>query len=210
MNEFIGVIVEVLDKDSYKVLVDVPGYGTKLPAFPFRGEVEEPRVNDVVWIHEFDPKYKSYYLYSKLKENKFIGIRARGKKIKIEDDSIQIGIFTDDEKWYDKNSEDGDSKSDDTSPECTSWIKIDKEGNLEINTKKDIKIVSEEGNVSLDVQTGTTDIKSKGNVNISGSGILNVKSLSNTEPGMFGPFNCLPNCILTGASHAGNKIKLSP
>ena len=77
MNTFIGVIAKVLDPDLYTIEVDIPGENERLSAFPFRGEVDEPRVGDVVFLRELDPIYHSYYLYEKLKENDFIGIRAR-------------------------------------------------------------------------------------------------------------------------------------
>lgn len=49
MNTFIGVIAKVLDPDLYTIEVDIPGENERLSAFPFRGEVDEPRVGDVVF-----------------------------------------------------------------------------------------------------------------------------------------------------------------
>ena len=141
METYFGVIAKVLDPDLYTVEVDIPGEQERLKAFPFRGEVDEPRVGDVVFLREFDPIYHSYYLYEKLKENDFIGIRARGKKIWMKEDFIQIGIIPPDAnnstgaksfpdtvagEWYD------DQSGADKTPSCTSWVKIDKEGNINI------------------------------------------------------------------------------
>jgi hypothetical protein len=67
MDEFIGKIVKIVDPDLYKIEVDIPGYNKNLPAFPKRGEVDEPRIGDVVILKELDPNYKSYYLWEKAK-----------------------------------------------------------------------------------------------------------------------------------------------
>ena len=79
----------------------------------------------MVVLLELDPTYKSYYLYEKLKENNFIGIRSRGKMIKMTKSELTIGIF-------DPTSEYNDKQEKDTTPEPTSWIKIDKSGNINI------------------------------------------------------------------------------
>lgn len=132
---YIGKISKILDLDLYTVEVDIPGYNEALPAFPKRGEVDEPRVGDIVLLTELDPLYKSYYLWEKLKENSFIGIRARGKVLRMSEEEISLGIFDpSDESWYDKN--DGE----DPTPESTSWLKIDKDGNIDINAEGDQKI----------------------------------------------------------------------
>lgn len=218
---YVGKISKVLDLDLYTVEVDIPGYNEALPAFPKRGEVDEPRVGDVVILTELDPLYKSYYLWEKLKENNFIGIRARGKVLKMSADEISLGIFDpSDTAWYDKN--DGA----DPTPESTSWIKIDKNGNIDINAEGDQKInitgksevtiggdskVDISGNCNITV-SGNTKIESSGNCDIKASGNCTIDSPNATitggtfnlkgtgVPGS-GPMNCLTNCIFSGCIH---------
>ena len=241
METYFGVIAKVLDPDLYTVEVDIPGEQERLKAFPFRGEVDEPRVGDVVFLREFDPIYHSYYLYEKLKENDFIGIRARGKKIWMKEDFIQIGIIPPDAnnsagaksfpdtvagEWYD------DQSGADKTPDCTSWVKIDKEGNIdiemegsghmhimkdhkvEIDGNVDIKVggnakIEVSGNVdakidgNLDAKVaGTTELDSP-NVTVTG-GIFNMTGQSSTD--MNGPFNPIKICPVTGSPHCGSVV----
>lgn len=130
MDVFIGVITKVLDRDLYHVEVDIPERDKGLRAFPLRGEVDEPRVGDVVFLRDLDPEHHSYYLYEKLKENSFIGIRARGKSIKITQNEIEIGVYSDNDKWYDPR--DGNIQT----PENFASIKVKNSGEVEINASK--------------------------------------------------------------------------
>jgi len=136
METFIGTITKVLgkedgvDPDLYQVEVDIPERDKGLKAFPLRGEVDEPRVGDAVFLRELDPEYHSYYLYEKLKENSFVGIRARGKKIKITPDEIEIGVFANNDKWYDSN--DGS----DQTPESFAYIKVKNSGEVEVKATR--------------------------------------------------------------------------
>lgn len=196
MENYIGVIAKVLDPDLFTVEVDIPGENERLRAFPFRGEVDEPRVGDVVFLKDLDPVYHSYYLYAKLKENDFIGMRARGKKVWIKEDFIQIGIIPPDAnnsadadefpktvagEWYDDNS------GADPTPECTSWVKIDKEGNLEIEMEGGGKVhitadheVKIDGNWKVEVG-GNTEVKIGGNAEVKVSGNTTVESSGNCD-----------------------------
>ena len=137
MEVYIGVITKLLgeedgkDPDLYQVEVDIPERGKGFKAFPIRGEVDEPLVGDVVVLRELDSKYHSYFLYEKLKENKFIGIRARGKKIKITKDEIEIGVYKDDDVWYDKNVAD-----EEPALNCFASIRITNEGEVIIKANK--------------------------------------------------------------------------
>ena len=178
MEYSIGTITKILDPDLYTVEVDIPGRNQELRAFPKRGEVDEPRVGDVVVLLELDPTYKSYYLYEKLKENSFIGIRSRGKMIKMTESELTIGIF-------DPASEYNDKQEKDTTPEPTSWIKIDKSGNINIKT---------DGKLGLTIE---------GSAKITG-GKLETKGTAGTD--MSGPFNCIPTCPFTGAPHSGSIV----
>lgn len=132
METYIGVITKILDKDLYQVEVDIPERNKGLKAFPLRGEVDEPRVGDVVFLRELDPLYHSYYLYEKLKENNFIGIRARGKKIKITKKEIQIGVFNDNDDWHDSTDPEDTGSMDDMSPRPFAFISIDDKGNIKL------------------------------------------------------------------------------
>lgn len=191
--DYIGTITKILDKDLYTIEVDVPGYQVGLKAFPKRGEVDEPRVGDTVVLKEFDPVYHSYYLYEKLKENEFIGIRSRGKIIKITEDSIDIGIFTEG-SYYDDNT----GKS--STPSLDAWVKIDKSGNIEVNagnsnvTLSGDSTVKISGNATVEVSgkteaklMGGANIKAFGNVTLGGSGQLKVSGscIPNGKPGPF-------------------------
>lgn len=193
MEYSIGTITKILDPDLYTVEVDIPGRNQELRAFPKRGEVDEPRVGDVVVLLELDPTYKSYYLYEKLKENNFIGIRSRGKMIKMTESELTIGIF-------DPASEYSDKQEKDTTPEPTSWIKIDKSGNINIKT---------DGKLGLTVE-GSAEVECKGSATIKApsvkitGGKLETKGTAGTD--MSGPFNCIPTCPFTGAPHSGSIV----
>ena len=240
MEEYIGVIAKVLDQDLYTIEVDIPGEQERLKAFPFRGEVDEPRVGDVVFLRELDPIYHSYYLYQKLKENDFIGIRARGKKIWMKEDFIQIGIIPPDannstgaknfpdtvaSEWYD------DQSGKDTTPDCTSWVKIDKEGNIEVEMEAGGKVhitadheVKIDGNLKVEIGGnaeikvgGNTSLETSGNCDIKTSGSCTIDSpdvkvtgasmtvAGSASPSGSGPFNCLKACIFSGCVHVGDK-----
>jgi hypothetical protein len=210
----VGKIEKVLDKDLYTVTVDIPGYQRNLKAFPKRGEVDEPREGDVVILTELDPEYKSFYLYEKLKENKFIGIRARGKVLQMNEEEITIGIFDpNDDSWFD------DPKDNEGKKEPTSYIKVDKNGNIKIsaeqNTNVDIQgkcditisgetTINANGKLTVNAQSDTT-INAKSNLTITGGG--NVKMAGSATPSTTpGPFNCIPTCPFSGAPHAATQI----
>lgn len=145
MEVYIGIITKLLgeedgkDPDLYQVEVDIPERGKGFKAFPLRGEVDEPRVGDVVVLRELDPDYHSYFLYEKLKENTFIGIRSRGKKIKITKDEIEIGVYKDNDSWYDTNNE-----SEEPELDCsTASIKLTNTGDIIISSTSTITIDAE-------------------------------------------------------------------
>lgn len=208
---FIGKISKILDYDLYTIEVDIPGYNEALPAFPKRGEVDEPRAGDVVLLTELDPLYKSYYLWEKLKENNFIGIRARGKVLRMSEEEISLGVFdSSDESWYDKN--DGI----DHTPTPTSWIKVDKDGNIDIKAEGNQNVtISGDCNITVNGNTkiessGSCDIKASGgctidspNVKITG-GIL--ETSGSCIPTGTGGYCGISTCLFSGAPHVGDKI----
>lgn len=219
---YIGKISKVLDLDLYTIEVDIPGYNEALPAFPKRGEVDEPRVGDVVLLTELDPVYKSYYLWEKLKENGFIGIRARGKVLKMSEEEVTLGIFDpSDTAWYDKN--DGS----DPTPAPTSWIKVDSGGNIDINAEGNEKVVitgNAEVEVSGDVKitvsggakievSGDTEVtcpnvkvNASGEVFLTGGGTLKTSPGASVSPTGTGGFAAMKFCCFTGAPCVGPEI----
>lgn len=226
METFIGVITKILDPELYQVEVDIPERNMGLNAFPLRGEVDEPRVGDIVFLRELDSVYHSYYLYEKLKENKFIGIRALGKKIKITKEEIEIGVYDmSDESWYDAS--DGQIST----PECTSWIRIDSKGNIKIEMEGsgDIHLTGD-SSIKVDGSSGITVAKDakvdiSGNSTITVSGDASVESPNITVKGEKvqitggqltvngsaaptgqGGFCAVPACIFSGAPHIGTVI----
>lgn len=193
---YTGVIVEVTDKTLYEIVVDIPGVIQNVKAYPMRGEIDEPRVGDVVLLKSLDPVFQSYYLYQKLKENDFIGIRSNGKMVDITPDYIQIGIFDIDTEFNDNGEE--------YRPKLKDWIKLDKDGNLDINLRKNstINIMGDQennynSNLSIKIQgdanltvLGTTTVQST-KIEIKGPGTLKCQgTVIPSETG--GPFIAVP------------------
>ena len=218
INYYTGTIVEVVDPVLYQIKVDIPGINKRLPAFPMRGEIDEPRVGDFVLLYCFDPIYNSYMLYHKVKENDYIGFRSNGKMIDVTPDFIQIGIFDSSVNYYD----DKDKSS--HRPEPTDWIKLDKDGNLDISLRSNSTInitgsskvvigdkssieisgdstINVDGNCNLDVSGNTTLNSPK--VTITGGQVV-MTGKSNTD--LNGPFNAIPMCPFSGAPHCGSTV----
>lgn len=193
---YTGTIVEVLDKVLYEIKVDIPGIKSGVKAFPIRGEVDEPRVGDFVILRCLDPIFQSYYLYHKIKENDFIGFRSNGKMVDITPDYIQIGIFDpSNDEWNDvsENSNKDDEGRDcgGYRPEVTDWIKLDKNGNLNIHLRANSKITIE-GNSNTTVEKDVTNnynsnlsvvVKGDADVNIQGSTTLTSPDITIKGPG---------------------------
>lgn len=201
---YLGVVKNIIeDEDSgitkeYGIIeADIPGVIQGIRAFPKRNELNEPKPGDAILLLCLDPILNSYWIYERIKENNFIGIRAAGKMIDITPDYISIGIF-------DKDSE----YKEDERPEMKTYLKLDSEGNLEIKT---------EGNTNIEVKgdtnietSGTTDIKSNGactinspDVKVTGGKLtVNGAGVANGQGGFCG----LPNCLFTSAPHVTNTI----
>ena len=210
INYYTGTIVEVVDPVLYQIKVDVPGINKELPAFPMRGEIDEPRVGDFVLLYCFDPIYNSYMLYHKIKENDFIGFRSNGKMIDVTPDYIQLSIFDPSVEYYD------DKNKSSHRPEPTDWIKLDKDGNLDVSLRSNSVInitgnstVKIGGNSKIEV-SGNCDIDASGNttlnspkVTITGGQVV-MTGKSNTD--LNGPFNAIPMCPFSGAPHCGSTV----
>ena len=228
-NYYLGTVLEVLDPDPdlYKIKIDLPGLSKEAEAFPMRGELDEPRPGDQVLVRDIDPIYHSFYLYSKLKDDNFIGFRSRGKMVQITEDELNISIF-DPEETYEEN--DGEIPS-----KIKAYVKIKKDGNIEVSNtdsdsgtvnitlKGDVEI-STEGNAKITVDqdaeisvSGSATIEAS-DITINGSSSVTVDSSSVTikggtlsvngsvAPQGRGPFCAIPICPLTGAPHVGPKV----
>lgn len=219
---YIGYISKVEDPDLYLVRVTIPGLcnaegDEAMPAYPMRGEVDEPKINDMVLVHQLDPVFGSVLLYSKLKENQVIGFRSRGKEIIINEDEIVMATFDSSAEYKDEEV-----------PEYQDWIKIDKEGNFNISMRSDAKIsidgdcrlqiggdclVSFQGAVDATVQdncnitvNGNTKINCPGTIELTGGGTLQTTNGGTCAPMGMGGFCAIPVCPYTGAPHVGYQI----
>ena len=197
----LGNVREVVDRLTYEITADIPGVATEVRAYPFsRGEMDEPVVGNLIYLISVDPVYHSFYLYTKVKENDFIGIRSNGKLIDITPDSIILGVY-DTEKV----------SSDEEHPESsTSYIKLDSSGNIEIMATGDEKVTIS-GSVSIEV-SGDANIKVSGKttldsseVNITG-GKLSTPNGGDAVANGMGGFCGVKNCIFSGAPHVTNTI----
>jgi hypothetical protein len=197
---YIGKISKVEDRVFYKIRVSVDGIVDDAMAFPMKGEVDEPLVGDKVLLYNIDPTFGSVYLYSRIKEDNFIGFRSYGKIITLispyetedgqkgEDDKIVIGI-------YDVNEEDGNEdevgeyitsitinrKDDDKKGSVDLVIGNDKynggpKANLNIKVKGNVEANIEGGEGSAINISNNSTIKIGGNANIEVQGNTDLKS----------------------------------
>lgn len=187
-NYYIGLVVAVSkddddrlknEKEWHEVLVDIPGIVQKVPAFPFRDELDEPKLNDKVLVLDVDPLYHSYFLYRKVKEDGFIGFRSSGKMVSITPDDITIGVFgPDDNDEYPEYKEDEipdcDPK-DDGSGDGFAYIKLTKTGDIDIKTKgkSTINIAGDDGSVVTIKKASEVNIEDKSTVNIKKASTVN-------------------------------------
>lgn len=234
---YFGTIVNVPDtSESFTVQVNIPGVIENLTCYPLRCSTDEPKIGDLVIIRDLDPEYHSYFVYEKLNENNFTGIRCKGKMIDITDESIKIGIF-----------DEGDF-SDSDRPGNTSWIELDEDGKLEIMTEDNIHVQTEgslssyvgedfkmtvEQNSSIEIGghtkinikggeevviNGDVSVTVNGNYSLKVSGELDIDASKitvggqsmtiKTPTGTPGPFNNLCNCFQVGLPHGSNTILL--
>lgn len=195
---YLGVITKILDPDKYEVEITIPGVTKDAKAYPYRDTVDEPKPEDLVLVLGLDPVWSSVWLYQKLKENDFIGFRSRGKKIQITKDEIEIGIFPD----LNEKDQTSPPYNEDKPPTCTSYVKIDKSGNITIKMESDAKIDIQG---SADIKVGTKATVNCPDVQITG-GKLTTTNGGVCSPNGMGGFCGIPVCPVTGASHVGNSI----
>ena len=203
---YLGVVKNIIEENDitkeYGIIeADIPGVIQGIRAFPKRNELDEPKVGDAILLLCLDPILNSYWIYEKIKENDFIGIRAAGKMIDITPDSISIGIFDKDAEY-----------KEDERPEMKTYVKIDSEGNMEIKTEGNTGIeikgnaeIKTDGDTKIE-SSGETEIKATGGCTIDSpdvkikGGKLTVNGQAGANPN--GPFCALPNCLFTGVSHS--------
>ena len=159
--------------------------------------------------------------------------RSNGKIVDITPDYILIGIF--EQKTDSKEEGYYNDRSDNYRPDIennglvTDWIKLDKDGKLEINLRSNSEItinggdnptklviggdsdISIGGNSSIKVDGNTelecpsVKITSSSSIELTGGGSLKTGSGTCTPNGS-GGFCGIPTCPFTGAPHIGNEI----
>lgn len=184
---FIGTITDILDKEEWVVEFTVPGVISKGKAFPYRGELDEPQIGNVIEVHSYDPDFGSYFLYRKLKEGKFNGFRCNGKIVDMTPEKIKIGI----------GAQGNSADPDDFHPSLTTWMEMDNKGNMKVYSGGD-------GNIEI-VAAGDLTIKAGGNINIEGNvnvkgnftyggGTFKISGFVSSGANVAGPFVNIPNC----------------
>lgn len=226
---YLGEIIDVLRNDdgknySYSIKFTVRGFIDEALAYPFRDTSDEPVIGEKVLVYNLDSIFGSAYLYAKLKEDDFIGIRSNGKMISVTDESIDIfchtgrdgqdgnhivGLHLNDDgtmtlnnnKSYIDINEDGLVLRTEGSDQ---EIIVDSSSNISIITKGNIDIKSE-GNITIDSE-GTTTIKSE-NIVVSPGSTLTTSGNPTVSPTGTGPFCAIKVCPYSGMPHVGNVIK---
>ena len=219
-NYYLGVVVAVTpddddriknDKEWHEIIIDIPGVIQGVTAYPFRDELDEPKINDKVLVLDVDPLYHSYFLYRKLKEDGFIGFRSSGKMVSITPDEIVIGVFgPDDNDEYPEYAEDEIPDCDpgkDGSGSGMAYVKLDKSGNIEIKAlgqstitilgKKD---VNGNDDNEQDSVISTINIKKAAEVNIESNSTVNIKKDSNINVDGNTTLTCKGNVDIIGSS----------
>jgi hypothetical protein len=193
---FLARITKVKDRETYEILVEVPGYGQDIPAVPLsRGEMDEPVEGNLVIIMSLDPYHHNVNFYTKLKENKFVGIRSNGKVLDMTKDYVTLGAEDNSKTHKDTFKQEEHIMAPDKA-----YIRFDNDGNITIEAVKDLNITIKGGNTTLK-SSSTVKVESP-DVTITGGKLTVNGSVAPTT----GPFNCLTNCLYSGAPHSGNIV----
>ena len=208
----------LLDKDSqfHECIIDIPGVVEGVKAFPKRGEIDEPKVGDLVFVTSLDPVYGSYYLYEKLKENDYVGFRAHGKMIDITHDAITIGLFDESTQYKDEER-----------PDCSqiSHIILNADGTVDIHTAGNVTINNDtdinhnvKGNTTTNIDGDksetiggkvTTEVKS--DITIKSNANIKIESDSNIEVnGKSSVKITTPDATITGGGKLTVKGTVAP
>lgn len=218
-NYYLGVVTAVTpddddriknEKEWHEVLIDIPGVIQGVTAYPFRDELDEPKINDKVLVLDVDPLYHSYFLYRKLKEDGFIGFRSSGKMVSITPDEIILGVFgPDDNDEYPEYAEDeipNCDPGDDGSGDGFAYIKLTKTGDIDIRTKgkSTITIFGKDdknyGNHIIINEKSKVTIKKESEVLIEGDGesSVEVKGAAKIKIGGDTTLDCDKNVAING------------
>ena len=190
---FLARITKVKDRETYEILVEVPGYGQDIPAVPLsRGEMDEPVEGNLVIIMSLDPYHHNVNFYTKLKENKFVGIRSNGKVLDMTKDYVTLGAEDNSKTHKDTYQQEEHIMAPDKA-----YIRFDNDGNITIEAEKDLNITIKGGNTTLKSSTSVTidspDVTITGG-NFTAKGSASVNSST-------GSFCAIPKCLLTGLGH---------
>ena len=147
-------------KEWHEILADIPGVVQGITAYPFRGDLDEPKIHDRVMIYDMDPIHHSYFQYRKVKEDDFIGFRSSGKMLNITPERIEIGVFDKDTEY----------KDNETPESLKSSIKQDDKGNINLKAEETIYL---NGNTKPE-GTKPANIVANGGTN---GGLVNVEAI---------------------------------
>lgn len=128
----------LISRNYHEIRAKIPGFLENIVARPVSGLGDEPKIGDTVLLYCLDPVFHSSFVYQKLKENDFIGIRAAGKMIDITEDSVRISVY-DKELEYAENERPGEK---DRKGVLKASITLNDDGMIEIYSEKGIKISS--------------------------------------------------------------------
>lgn len=202
---FIGRITKVIDREEYQVEVEIPGYGKEFPAVPLsRGEMDEPVEGNLVIIMSLDPYHHDVNFYTKLKENKFVGIRSNGKVLDMTKDYVTLGAEDNSKTHKDTYQQEEHIEKPDKA-----YIKFDNDGNIEIEATADCNVTIK-GNCNIKVE-GDTKIETSGKTDIKSGGECKIDCPTFTiaggsagkvgSPQATGPLCGIPNCVFSGVPH---------
>ena len=185
-----------------EVVVDIPGVIQGILCHPINGMNDEPRVGNPVLVTSYDPNDGSYYTYQVLKENDFIGFRASGAMVDIQNDNdagtITIGVYDQGAEFKDGERPDCSQKASIVISGKDDSITINAKGNITINGEADCNITIN-GNTNLNV-SGNATIKASGTLETNGGTWKTGNGLGN-QPSTNGPFNSIPTCPFSSLPH---------
>lgn len=200
---------ETLSKrNCQEIIASIPGFVENVIARPVSGLNDEPKVGDTVLLYCLDPIFHSSYVYQKLKENDFIGIRAAGKAIDITDEKIVISVYDEnDYVWDEKNNvhptnrdNDGNFKKGDDKTRLKASLILKNDGEIEIFAEKGIKI-----STGTPIPDKLVDIPE---TELDENGVPKVTEIKDYIGGNNnGPFCAISRCPFTNFVHTSSYIR---
>lgn len=208
-EHYIGTVTEVLDSRTYEIHLSIPGVLENALGVPYRGELDEPKPGNLILCDALDPVHKTVFLYRKLKENEFLGIRSNGKMINITPEFIDIAVFDPEMDYPDSYVPNGE--------DITSHIQITHEGDIIIDSAKsitligdgDIKISTDSGKIGLkasEIDLDCDELKITADTKFTPGSTFDLTggTVSTFQPG--GPFNTIATCF-NGTPIGGTKVR---